>query len=173
MKKKPQPKKKNNRSNVRRENEPLPWRFALVTLVCGAALVAGFFYAAKTHFAAIQYCIRNAEMKKQISELEAEKRRLALAKEVALAPAEIKKAARRLGLVDMTALNLATADAPASRPTLPATDAREPLVRKTVDSKPLDKPKVVAADIRDRKIERSEKSPSPESRERRVSKTGE
>lgn len=171
MKKKAQP-KKTTRSNVRRESEPLPWKFAIVTLVGGAALVAGFFYAAKTHFASINYCIRNAELKKQIAELESEKRRLSLAKEMALAPGELKKAARKLGLVELTAGNITAAEEPATRPTVPAAASNETLVRKTVDSKPVSKEKAVAADVRDRKVERSERSPAADTRERRVSKTG-
>ncbi len=171
MKKKSQP-KKTSRPNVRRESEPLPWKFAIITLICGAALVAGFFYAAKTHFASINYCIRNAELKKQIAELESEKRRLSLAKEMALAPGEIKKAARRLGLVELTALNITAAETPATRQSPSTEETKETLVRKTVDSKPVEKAKTVAADVRDRRVEKSEKSPSSETRERRVSKTG-
>lgn len=45
-------------------------------------------------------------MRKQIEELEAGKRRLILAKEIALSPAEIKKAAQKIGFREMTASNI-------------------------------------------------------------------
>ncbi len=170
MKRNYQPKKM-SRDNVRRESEPLSWKYFLVTIASGAVLVGGFFVAARTHFASINYCIKNSELKKQLGELEAEKRRLILSKEIALAPAEIKKAARKLGLVEISAMNIETFGAPQTR-----TDAdTRPLVIKTVDTKPVEKPRaVVAAESQERKAEKSVKQ-APEaagSRERRVSKTG-
>lgn len=66
-------------------------------LACGATLVVGFFFAARTHFASIDFSMRNSKLKKMSEELEADKRRLMLAKEIALSPAELKKAAQKIG----------------------------------------------------------------------------
>jgi AmiR/NasT family two-component response regulator len=77
-------------------------------VVAGAILVVGFFFAAQQHFSSIDYGIKNSRLRKQIDELEAEKRRLLLAKEVSLSPSEIKKAARKMGFMRMTAANIET-----------------------------------------------------------------
>lgn len=92
---------------ARRERNPIPWKYCLLTLVCGLFLVAGFFFAAQQHFSSIDFSIKNSRLKKQIEELEADKRRLMLAKEIALSPAEIKRAAKKIGLTEMTASNIA------------------------------------------------------------------
>ncbi len=69
-------------------------------------LVVGFFFAARQHFSSIDFGIKNSKLRKQIDELESDKRRLILAKEIALSPAEIKKAAKKIGLTEMTASNI-------------------------------------------------------------------
>ncbi len=169
MNKKPQP-KRNKRPAVRREREQLPWKFTLATLLSGAVLVAGFLLAAKNHFTSIDYCIKNSELKKQLSELETEKRRLMLARETVLAPGEIKKAARRLGLVEMTAMNIEAVE-----PQVPPTVApNNPLIRRTVDSKPVEKPKTVVSESRERVVPPAQRAAANpvETRARRVSKTG-
>lgn len=89
-------KPKNDR--VKRQRDPLPWRYCLLTLVCGLILVGGFFYAARQHFSAMDYGIKNAKLRQQKEELEAEQRRLYLSREISLSPAEIKKAAKKIGL---------------------------------------------------------------------------
>lgn len=90
----------------RRAGDPIPWKYCLLTLGCGLVLVVGFFFAARSHFASIDFGIKNSKLRKQIEELEADKRRLILSKEIALSPGEIKKAAKKLGLSDMTASNI-------------------------------------------------------------------
>lgn len=83
----------------KRAAEPKRWRTYLMMFVCGAVLVAGFFLAARQHFASMDFGMRNSRLRKQIDDLEAEKRRLILAREMSLSPAEIKKAAKKTGLV--------------------------------------------------------------------------
>jgi hypothetical protein len=95
------PKEKNER--VKRERDPIPWRYCLLTLVCGLLLVVGFFWAARQHFSAMDLGIKNARLRQQKEGLEAEARRLYLSKEISLSPNEIKKAAKKIGLQDMTA----------------------------------------------------------------------
>lgn len=99
--------KKNERAATpRRERDPIPWRYCLLTLICGVLLVGGFFLAARQHFSAIDYGIKNAKLRRERENLEAEQQRLKLAREVTLSPAEIKKAARKIGLREMTASNI-------------------------------------------------------------------
>lgn len=86
--------------------DPIPWKYCFLTLACGLMLVVGFFFAARSHFSSIDFGIKNSRLRKQIEELEADKRRLILSKEIALSPAEIKKAAKRIGLTEMTASNI-------------------------------------------------------------------
>lgn len=94
------------KSKVRRTGDPIPWKYCLLTLVCGFFLVAGFFYAARQHFASVNTSMDNAKLRKQIEEIKSQERRLKLAREVASTPSEIKKAAKKLGLQTMTARNL-------------------------------------------------------------------
>jgi hypothetical protein len=65
---------------------------------CALILLSGFFFAGRQHFASMDYGIRNSKLRKQIEDLQAEKRRLLFAKEVSLSPNEIRKAARKAGL---------------------------------------------------------------------------
>jgi hypothetical protein len=90
----------------RRERDPIPWRYCFLTLICGVLLVGGFFLAARQHFSAIDYGIKNAKLRREKETLEAEQQRLKLAREVTLSPPEIKKAARKIGLREMTASNI-------------------------------------------------------------------
>jgi len=100
--------KTKNTKQIRRERDPIPWRYCILTLVCGLALVVGFFFAARQHFSSMDYGIKNSKLRKQKSELEDAQRQLILDKEIALSPSEIKKAAKKLGLIEMTAANIAT-----------------------------------------------------------------
>lgn len=93
-------KRKRQPSRAVRERDSIPWKYCFLTLVCGAFLVVGFFGAARQHFASIDYGIKNSKLKKQIKELESEKQRLILAREVAYSPAKIKKAAKKIGMVE-------------------------------------------------------------------------
>lgn len=95
------PKEKNER--IRRERDPIPWRYCLLTLVCGLLLVVGFFWAARQHFSAMDFGIKNAKLRQQKESLEADQRRLYITKEISLSPAEIKKVAKKIGLQDLTA----------------------------------------------------------------------
>jgi hypothetical protein len=96
----------NRKSKVRRQGDPIPWKYCILTLLCGLLLVAGFFWAARQHFSSMDYGMKNAKLRKQIEEITSENRRLQLTKEIALSPAEIKKAAKKLGLTTKTARNI-------------------------------------------------------------------
>ncbi len=93
--------KNKNTSQVKREGDPIPWRYCLLTLVCGLLLVVGFFFAARQHFSSIDYGIKNSQLKRQKDELETAQRQLVLAKESALSPSAIKKVAKQIGFTDI------------------------------------------------------------------------
>lgn len=91
------------RESIKREQDPIPWRYCLLTLVCGLLLVVGFFWAARQHFSAMDFGIKNAKLRQQKESLEAEQRRLYLTREISLSPGEIKRVAKKIGLQNLTA----------------------------------------------------------------------
>ncbi len=78
----------------------ISWSLMLLVVVCACVVAAGFFFAARQHFTSMEYGLKNSKLREQLQNLEAEKRRLVLAREVALSPIAIGKAARELGLQD-------------------------------------------------------------------------
>ena len=76
------------------------WRTYTLILTCGLLTATGFFLAGRQHFSWMDYGMKNSRLRKQIDDLQAEKRRLLLAREISLSPAEIKKAAKKVGLSD-------------------------------------------------------------------------
>ncbi len=106
--------KKHNRNRVRNTtaagNATVPWRFFLITAICALILAAGFFFAARQHFISMDFGMKNSTLRKQIDDLEAEKRRLVLAKEISLSPVEVTRTAQKLGFTEHT--ELAVADRP-------------------------------------------------------------
>lgn len=121
------------REKIRREKDPIPWRYCLTTLACGLFLVVGFFGAARQHFSSMDFGIKNSKLRKQIEDLEAENRRLLLSKEIALSPGEIKKSAKQFGMVELSASNIeifSTAEEKKEK-------SSKQLVERTVESKPV------------------------------------
>lgn len=98
------PSTKNER--IKRQRDPLPWRYCILTLVCGLILVGGFFFAARQHFSAIDYSIKNSKLRQQKETLESEQRRLYLNREISLTPAEIKKAAKKIGFQEFASSSI-------------------------------------------------------------------
>jgi len=78
------------------------WQYYVAAIICCVVLVAGFFFAARQHFSSMEYGLQNSRLRRQLDELQAEKRRLMLNREVSLSPIELKKAIRRVGFVDDT-----------------------------------------------------------------------
>ena len=76
----------------------LSWSFILLVIICACVVASGFFFAARQHFTSMDYGIKNSKLREQLQNLEVEKRRLMLAREVALSPVGIRKAARSVGL---------------------------------------------------------------------------
>jgi len=67
-------------------------------LGCGLVLAVGFVFAARQHFAAVQFGYQSESLRNERQLLLAEQQRLLLEKEQASAPARLESAARQLGL---------------------------------------------------------------------------
>ena len=100
------PANSNKNSSVKRERDPIPWKYCILTLVCGLLLVGGFFVAARQHFSVMDFAIKNAKLRREKENLESEQRRLYLTREISISPAEIKKAAKKIGLQELTAQSI-------------------------------------------------------------------
>lgn len=126
---KPERNRSDQQTNSRR------WRTYALMLICSLMLVSGFFFAGRQHFSSMDYGMKNSKLRKQVDELEAEKRRLLHAREVSLSPVEIKKAARKTGMVDQASLEgevaqVASVTREKAVPPAPAPDTK-PMVIKT------------------------------------------
>lgn len=80
----------------------LTWSFMLLVVICAGVVAAGFFFAARQHFTSMDFGIKNSNLREQLQNLETEKRRLILAREVALSPMAIRKAADAMGMCEVT-----------------------------------------------------------------------
>ncbi len=86
-------------------------RLALL-LFSGLILAGGFVFAAKQHFAAVQFGYRSEHLRTERKKLLEENERLALDKERATAPDKLEPAARRLGLKPTTPGQVGNKDLP-------------------------------------------------------------
>lgn len=96
-------------------------RLALL-LLCGLVLAGGFLFAARQHFAALQYGYQSEGLRRERERLLAEKQLLILKKEQAFAPARLALQARELGLKPLLASQVGTQKA-SSRSQLPLAPA--------------------------------------------------
>ena len=151
-----------SRIKVRNADEtPQRWRTYLLMGFCLVLLVSGFFFAGRQHFSSMDYGMKNSRLRKQVDQLEAEKRRLLLTKEVSLSPAEIKKAAAKVGMMDpppnrsAAAPELVRAGATADK-----TQDGKPLVVKTSAVSPA-APTVALAYKKTEKVTRENKKGTP------------
>ena len=83
---------------VHRERDISALARLILLLFCGLALTSGFLFAAKQHFAAIQYGYKSQDLRSEQKRLLEEQRRLQLLKEEAISPVRLEPAARRIGL---------------------------------------------------------------------------
>jgi hypothetical protein len=91
-------------------------------LVCGLVLAGGFLFAARQHFAAVQFGYQSEGLRREREKLLAEKQHLILKKEQAFAPARLALQARELGLKPLLASQVGTQKA-SSRSQLPLAPA--------------------------------------------------
>jgi cell division protein FtsL len=85
-------------AKVRRTRDVTALSRLALLLFCGLVLAGGFVFAAKQHFAAVQYGYENEHLRFERKRLSEENQRLALDKERVTAPDKLEPAARRLGL---------------------------------------------------------------------------
>lgn len=111
-----------NRRSGAAINSAMPWRFFILMVLCAAVLASGFFYAARQHFSTMDLGLKNSKMRKQIEDLESERRRLILSKEVSLSPSEIARTAHSMGFKEQIAQPQATT----VRDVKPQTDQETP-----------------------------------------------
>jgi hypothetical protein len=130
--------------------------YVLLTIACAAFLATGFFFAARQHFAAMDLGMKNSTLRKQIEEMEGQKRQLVLAREIVRSPAEMKRIASNKGFRQQDALVMMPVAASTSSSTSPLVE-RTSLVKPIADGpKPVKaflhtgtKPIVAAEDVRE------------------------
>jgi cell division protein FtsL len=96
-------------TRIRRERDPRAVPRLALLLFCALVLAGGFVFAAKQHFAAVQYGYKSEALRTQRDQLIREQQQLFLEKERASAPARLELAARALGLKPLQAGQVATA----------------------------------------------------------------
>lgn len=77
-----------------------------VLLGCGLVLAGGFVFAARQHFAAVQYGYQSENLRREREKLVQEQQHLMLLREQAFAPARLESQARELGLKPLLAAQL-------------------------------------------------------------------
>lgn len=100
-------------------------RLALL-LFCGLVLASGFVFAAKQHFAAVQYGYKSEELRRERTKLLQDNQLLSLEKERVSSPSRLEPAARELGLKPATAGQISTFDAKQLVPRRPDGGAPQP-----------------------------------------------
>lgn len=93
---------------VRRERDFRAFYRLVLLLCCGLVLAIGFLFAARQHFAAVQFGYESESLRKERQQLLAEQQQLLLEKEQASAPARLESAARQLGLKPLKAGQVGT-----------------------------------------------------------------
>jgi len=114
-------------------------------------VVSAFFVGAQHHFSTIDLGIKNSKLRKQLDDLQQEKRRLIVARETSLTPVEIRKAAHKLGMtgdgqIMAAALPMAQPSGTASAVKISAkantATVSQPMVAKTAFTRPVTAPAV-------------------------------
>lgn len=158
-------KKRNPVRNTRSPKAGVRAKYYMLAAACGVIFIASLFFAARQHFSSIEYSIKNAKLRKQVEELKDDKKRLQLTREMSLSPFEIKKAAKKIGLIEVsedgiqpvpaTAAAVETGKLPKPAVTVKPAESLK-LVQKTVQSAPVvaDARKTEKKDtlIRDRRV---------------------
>lgn len=116
-------------TRITNRREPLSIGYLVLTVACASLMAAGFFFVAVQHFVAMDLGFKNSTLRKQVDELEAEKRRLLLAKEVALSPVEVTRTAMKLGFREVESViveNGSPVDQVSTQPMLAKSGPPEP-----------------------------------------------
>jgi hypothetical protein len=142
-----------NPSAIHRPHHPQStgWHFYVVATVCCAVLVAGFFFAARQHFSSMEFGLQNSKLRRQVDQLESEKRRLLVSREISMSPGELRKAAKRTGSDEAPLAQVISDKRPTALTVVPVkTTSTVPAskVIKTVISTPVNKPPVIGKQAR-------------------------
>ncbi len=125
-------------TRIKRERDPIPWKYCVLTLVCGLILVGGFFFAARLHFTAIEYGIENSKLRKELEQLKTDNRIAILRREAALSA--VNKVAQKIGFRSRTVNNLEVVGSPAQKlPVVLAVSDDQPQVKAFTNSDTLAK----------------------------------
>jgi len=129
----------------------LSWSFMLLVIICACVVATGFFFAARQHFSSMEYGLKNSKLREQLQNLETEKRRLLLAREVASSPLAIRKAAHNIGLRDTPQIAaVQVSDKQVSpKSTIPVPEVVKATALKTTDTRAV-VPAVLTAPIQSR-----------------------
>jgi hypothetical protein len=108
--------------NIRRERDQRAVVRQVMLLVCGLLLTGGFFFAARQQFAAVRFGYQSEELRREREKLLTEQKRLLVALEERSSPAQLERAARRIGLqptrpAQISGATKPQADAPTHAPT--------------------------------------------------------
>ena len=95
-------------AKIRRSRDVTALSRLALLLFCGLVLAGGFVFAAKQHFAAVQFGYQNESLRSERKRLQEENARLLLERERAIAPDKLGPAARRLGLQTPRAAQIGT-----------------------------------------------------------------
>src|SRR6266516_4454096 len=112
---------KQRNSRIVHDRDPRALSRLALLLFCGLVLAGGFVFAAKQHFAAVQYGYQSEALRRERRQLLEEQQRLSLDKEKVSAPARLEPAARRLGLKPATPGQIATLE---TKKAVPTTETR-------------------------------------------------
>jgi len=89
---------KQRNSRIIHDRDPRALSRLALLLFCGLVLASGFVFAARQHFAAVQYGYQSEGLRRERDRLLQEQQHLLLKKEQAFAPARLESEARELGL---------------------------------------------------------------------------
>ena len=99
-------------AKVRRARDTTALSRLALLLFSGLILAGGFVFAAKQHFAAVQFGYQSEELRAERKKLMEENDRLKLERDRAIAPDKLEPAARRLGLKPATPGQIGNLDLP-------------------------------------------------------------
>lgn len=89
---------KQKNSLIHRERDRGLLRRLAALLLCGLLLASGFLYAARQHFAALEFGYQSEGLRRERQRLIEDQRRLLLEREEAASPARLERAARQIGM---------------------------------------------------------------------------
>jgi hypothetical protein len=99
---------KQRNSEIYPDRDPRALSRLALLLFCGLVLAGGFVFAAKQHFAAVQYGYQSEGLRRERDRLLQEQQHLILKREQAFAPGRLESEARELGLRPIVASQLET-----------------------------------------------------------------